>query len=346
VFKYLGVLCALIALSLAACSGGTASSSGGNPLAGVVITVPTPSPVPTATPVPTPTPEAAVNVLADPGFETEGAAGAFNPANGWSPCSIPQPAIGSTATTPPTPIPAVTPPTAIGAILTSATAFIAPGSPTSFNGNDQISTPPGSSDSSPVPVAPAVHGGSYAALTYVGGQEGELFTDAPSTETGLKGSNGICQTFAVPTGAALTLWVNEGGTESGLDDGAQEAYLIPQPSGTLIPVFIELNDTNHDVYGAAPGAGATSAPNPATQGGTYVEHGPYMLTAAPYNLTVGESVELFIGTEDMDPEFEPVGGTRSGFGVFMFVDDVSVFGVPAPAAIHRRPASVVRPHIR
>jgi hypothetical protein len=329
----------LLVAGLAACSGST-SSGGGNPLSGVVITQATPSPVPTATPVPTPTPATDVNVIADPSFATEGAAGAYNPTTGWTPCTIVQPAVGSS-----TPVPAVSPSSAIGAILASSTTYLYPPSnPPSFLGNDQISTPPGNSDSTPAPVTPQVDSGdTYSALTYVGGQEGELFSNG-SSFTGETGANGICQTFSVPTGATMTVAVNEGGTESGVQYGQQEAYLIPQPSGTPIPVFVELNDTNHDVYNTVPGAGAVTTISPATQGGTWVQHGPYNLTGSPYNLTPGQSVELFIGVDDNGPEFEAPGATKAGFGVFMFVDNVSVVGVPAtPATIHRAPAAVVRP---
>jgi hypothetical protein len=334
--RYLGALIVLTAAALAACSGG-GSSGGSNPLAGVVVVQATPSPVPTATPVPTQTPEAEQNVIADPSFATEGAAGAFNPVTGWSACSIPQPAVGSSS-----PMPASTSPP--GAVLSSTTNFIYAGSPTSFTGNDQISSPPGASDASPSPVpAMTYNGDAYSALTYTGGEAGELFSNG-TNYSGETGANGICQTFTVPTGATFSVEVWEGGTETGVAYGAQEAYLLPQPSGSPIPLFVELNDTYYSNYGTAPGAGAVNAVNPQTEGGVqtgWIEKGPYTITAAPYNLTAGQSVELFIGTEDNYPELEKVGATKAGYGEFMFIDNVDVNGIPVtPAAKARHPVGV------
>jgi hypothetical protein len=307
--KSLGALFALAALALAACSGGGASggANNGNPLTGVVITIPTPTPPPTPTPVPTPTPAGVQNVIADPGFETEGAAGAFNPTSGWSACSVPELQV-STKTPPPTPFPAIASATGIGAgIVSSSTA--------SFPGNGTPPTPA---------VTSQIHGGSFAALTFSGVGPASIAGGSSSA-----GASGVCQTFTVPTNAMLTMFVNEGGTDSGLDFADQMAYLTPVvggvPTGAPIVLFQELNApsyVNMSETGGTPGTGESTA------GGTYVMKGPFALTAAPYNLTPGAQYQLFIGSYDKEP-----GG---GFGVYMYVDDVAVTGTPVtPASLHR-----------
>jgi len=305
----LSALLALGALTLAACSTG-GNSSNSNPLSGISVVIPTASPVPTATPVPTASPTPAPNAtqaIQDPGFES----GAFG--NGWTACSIPHVIPSSTAT--PFPVVAAG---SIGAVVVSPSS-----SP--FVANETASPEP--------QVTPAIHSGNNAALTYSGTQAQTVFPAAGGGKTGPGGANGVCQTFTVPTNAVLTMFVNEGGSDTGLDFADQEADIIPQSgtgAGTSTPLFFELNDPNFS--GGLVPAGNTG--NPAAVG-TYVQKGPYALTAPPYNLTPGQSVQLFIGSFDSEPDAK--------FGVYMFVDDVTVTGtVPAPSSIRHAPSAGAR----
>ena len=271
-------LCAL-GLGLAACST-SGNSSNNNPLGGVTIiqpAAPTPTPVPTPSPTPAPS---STDVLTDSGFESGGFAA------GWSKCSIPRVVVGSTASPLPTPFPTVAP-GSVGAVIISA------------------SSPPFVESPNPS-VTPAIHSGSYAALTYSGAGAATVYGGGPA------GLNGVCQTFTVPTDAVLNMYVNEGASDTGLKYADQEADIVTS-SGTVINLFQEL-------YGLEPGGG-----------GDWESRGPFALTAAPYNLTPGESVTIFAGSFDSDPSAK--------YGVYMFVDDVTVIGtVPAAGAV-RKPAA-------
>jgi hypothetical protein len=293
--KSLGVLVALAALTLAACTGTGGGASGGgtaNVLAGVVVITPIPTLPPTPTPVPTATPPGVADVIQDPNFAIEGAAGAFSPATQWGPCSYLHP--DTEIETPlKAPTPAITPASAIGAVLVSASS-------PSFQGNPA---------SQPI-TAPAIpSGNTFSALTYTG-------TGAPAVfkigNADTAGANGICQTVTVPTNAMLTMSVNEGGSdENGFAD--QEADIITS-TGTVIPIFNELNGGEFSDTGVF---------------GQYITKGPFALTAAPYNLTPGQTVQLFIGTYDDGP-----GPT---FGAYMFVANVALTGTPVtPASLHRK----------
>jgi hypothetical protein len=301
--KRLGVPLALFALALAACSGGGSSTTSPINLSGVVITTPSPTPAAVITPAPTPTPG---NVLNDGGFES----GAFSATAGWTACSIAHPNVASTAAPTPTPFPAIGAAASIGAVLVSATS--AP-----FKG-----------DPAPAPsTTPAIYAGNFAALTYAGTAAQTTFEPVSGTKTGVAGANGICQTITVPAGAQLSMFVNEGGTDSGLAFADQEADVIPATganAGVPIPLFLEFNAPSN--AGSAE-TGGTPSGQTATAGGTYVMRGPYALTAAPYNLTAGQSVQLFIGSFDSEPS--------STFGVYMFVDNVILTGPQVPAAIHQ-----------
>jgi hypothetical protein len=300
--KRLGMLLAFFALALAACSGG---GSAGSPLSlpGLAITTPSPSPVPTVTAAPTATPN---NALKDGDFES----GTFNATAGWTACSIAHPNVTSTAVPSPTPFPAIGTASTIGALYASATTAPFQGNPT------------------PAPsTTPAIFAGKFAALTYAGTAAQTVFEPVPGTETGAAGANGICQTVTVPTGASLTMYVNEGGTDTGLGFADQEADVIPTTganAGAVIPLFLELNDPK---FAGSAEVGGTPSGQTSTAGGAYVQKGPYALTGAPYNLTVGQTVQLFIGSFDSEPS--------TTFGVYMFVDDVNLTGPSVPASISR-----------
>jgi hypothetical protein len=300
--KSLGTLLVLVALALAACSGG---GSAGSPLSlsGLVIATASPSPVPTVTPAPTASPN---NALKDGDFES----GTFSATAGWSACSIAHPNVTSTAVPSPTPFPAIATAATIGALYASATTAPFQGNPT------------------PLPsTTPAIFAGKFAALTYAGTAAQTVFEPTPGTKTGPAGANGICQTVTVPTGASLTMYVNEGGTDTGLGFADQEADVIPTTganAGTVIPLFLELNDPK---FAGSAETGGTPAGQTSAAGGTYVQKGPYALTGAPYNLAVGQTVQLFIGTFDSAPS--------TTFGVYMFVDDVNLTGPSVPASSSR-----------
>jgi hypothetical protein len=238
------------------------------------------------------------NVIVDGGFETEGAASAFAGATtGWAACSYTHP--NTEATSPPaTPNPQIT--GKITAVLVSAIspAFTVGATP----------KPTATPVVTPAPtVTPAVNTGSYAALTYTG--TGADTTYGRSTN----GANGVCQTFVVPASGVLSLAVKEGGDESGITFGDQEATLfrggltaLAGAAPSPIPVFAELNAT---------------VPTPTTSPAAYVKKGPFALTLAPpmgLGLPIGTTVTLFVGTYD--------NGSSNTFGEYMLVDDVSVLG--------------------
>jgi hypothetical protein len=236
------------------------------------------------------------NVMVDGGFESEGPSAAFAGAtSGWTPCSYAHVDAGSTAAAP-TPIPAI--------VATKVTADLVSSSSPSFTVG---ATPKPGSTATPAPViAPAVHSGSFAALTYTGtGAE----TSIAKSSTG---ANGICQTFVVPVAGVLSMFVNEGGDES-TGFGDQEATLfvggisaLASAAPSPISVFNELNAN-------VPAAGAASA--------AYVERGPYALTEAPpmgLGIAPNTTVTLYVGTFDDGPS--------NKFGEYMFVDDVSLMG--------------------
>ena len=279
--------------SLAACSLSGNGATNNNPLAGVTIVQPSATVPPTATPVPTPTPTpapAATEALSDTTF----ASGGF--AAGWTACSIPHaPPVGSTAS----PFPAVTA-GSIGAVIVNPSS-----SPF------QVTTSP-----SPAPATtPAVYTGTYSALTFSGTGAQTVYGNP---KAGLAGANGICQTFTVPTSAVLSMYVNEGGSDTGLKYADQEADLVSS-SGVTTNLFLELNDPPN-----FPGTGATSP------GGSWVERGPFALTGPPYNFTPGQSLTLFIGSFDSSPSYY--------YGVYMFVGEATVTGTTTPASTRRRDA--------
>ena len=291
-----------LGLGLAACSTSANNATSNNPLAGVTIIQSTPTPVATATPIPTATPTPvpnAVEALNDTGFES----GAFS-STAWTACSIPHavpsPSPGSSAT----PFPVV-PSASIGAAIVSPSS-----SPF------QVAATPAAA------TTPTVNSGTFAALTYSGTGAQTTYTNM-GAKTGPAGANGVCQTFTVPTSGVLSMYVNEGGSDTGLQYADQEADIISS-SGTSTNLFYELNDPNY------------AGTNGATAGGTWVQKGPYNLTAAPYNLTVGQSYTLFAGSFDSDP------GAK--YGVYMFVDDVTLTGTaPASKARNAAPAFKLRP---
>jgi hypothetical protein len=304
--KKFGVLLAFFALALAACSGGGSTS---NPLSlsGLVISSPSPTPVPTVAPTATATPN---NALKDGDFES----GAFNATAGWSACSIAHPNVSSTAVPSPTPVPAIATASTIGAVYVSATSAPFQGNPT------------------PMPsTTPAIFAGKFSALAYAGTGAQTVFENVMGTSTGATGANGICQTVVVPASASLTMFVNEGGTDGwqfdGTDQADQEADIIPTTganAGSVIRLFAE--DNNPKALGNAE-PGSVPSGETSTAGGNYVEKGPYLLTAAPYNLTAGQTVQLFIGAFDSDPSTK--------FGVYLFVDDVNLTGPSVPASLQR-----------
>jgi hypothetical protein len=301
--KYFGVLLALIALALAACSNGGASSSSPINLSGVVITTPSPTPVPTITAGPTATP---ANALNDGGFES----GAFSATAGWTACSIPHPNVGSTAMPTPAPFAAVGTAASIGAVIVSTTSA-------SF----QVAKTPAAA------TTPAIFSGSFAALTYSGTGAQTAYEPVAGTKTGVAGANGICQTVTIPAGAELSMFVNEGGSDNNIGFADQEADIIPVTganAGVAMPLFAEFNAASD---AGSVETGGTPPNQTATAGGTYVMRGPYALTAAPYNLAAGQSVQLFIGSFDSEPS--------TSFGAYLFVDNVVLTGPSVPAALHR-----------
>jgi hypothetical protein len=239
------------------------------------------------------------NVIVDGGFETEGAAHAFAGAtNGWAVCSYAHPNAASTASAP-TPVPAVT-----GTPITSDLV-------SSSSANFTVGATPKPTATPPVPtpaptITPAIHGGSFAALTYTGTGANTSYGKSKTA-----GANGICQTFVVPVSGVLTLFANEGGDEEATD-GDQEGTLfvgglsaLAAASPSPISVFSDLNATVPVVTPTA----------------TYVQKGPFALTLAPpmgLGIAAGTTVTLFLGTFDND--------SSNTFGEYMFVDDVSLMG--------------------
>jgi hypothetical protein len=195
-------------------------------------------------------------------------------------------------------------------------------------------------DVGPTPAAPAAsptpyavvtfapNSGSYAVLTYAGTEANTAIfpPNAAAMKSTKAGVEGVCQSFVVPTNAMLTLYVNEGSSDT---DSATNTYfdqeadlfagdLTTVPTGTPINLF-----TDED----------TQSPNATTSYvGGYQMKGPYALTASPYNLTPGQTVTLFLGT------FES--SSTNFYGAYAFFDDVAVSGTPTGAAImeRRRPA--------
>jgi hypothetical protein len=236
--------------------------------------------------------------LVDGGFEAEGAANMTF--SSWTPCSYTHPVVGGT------PVPA---------IASGITAAVISASDPSFT--------VGKASAPTATITPAPDTGTYAALTYTGtGAVSVVFppATAPALAPGPgypnTGADGICQTFVVPQNAMLTLDVNEGGYESKVAYGDQEATLFAGTiadlnTATPIPVFDELNTQYTSGYVAS-----------------YVSRGPYALNMAPYSLAPGSTATLFLGTFDTEPSTE--------YGEYMFVDNVSVFGTPVTASSVRR----------
>jgi hypothetical protein len=310
--KNIGLLCALVAVALAACGGSGTSSPPTNLLNGVVVTTPTPAPPPTPTPSPVPQ---AVNVLVNPGFELGGApsttfsAGTLaNPVpapvavpTGWYVCqnaSEDQP----TGT-------AISPNTFVQLVTGATSATIAPGLTTVF------------------------HNGSGALLL------GNVDASSTGAAGRTKGGFGLCQDILVPASAQLTFFVNEGsgGTASTTTSTGQIISPVPGPSaasfGTgseqeaailttsthavLKPLFNELDLAQTD-----PAAYATASNTAIGFQSGYVQKGPYDLSAL-----TGQTVTVYFGI------YSSTAATTSF--TFMAVDDVSLAGLVGPAAVHR-----------
>jgi hypothetical protein len=244
-------------------------------------------------------------VLVDGGFETEGAAGTgFTTSTAWIPCTIPQPLASGT------PYPAST------ASPTAITADVISGSSPTFG----VGPYPGVGGS-PTPIAtvsPAPHTGTYAALTYTGGGAAlQTFAPATAAKSSPKGANGICQSFTVPTNAMFTVYVNEGGYET--SGGGQEGQIFAGPlssiaTATPIALFSDF---------AVQGSGT-----PTNTNGYVLKSAD--LTMSPYasSITPGSTATIFLGTYDISP--------NSKYGMYMFIDDVSVFGTPVSSSMARR----------
>jgi hypothetical protein len=233
----------------------------------------------------------ATNIIADGGFESEGSASMT--LSSWTKCSYPHPVPSSTKT----PVPAVSPSAVTADIVSS-------GSPSFTVGP----TPPGTPNAT---VSSSPHSGTYAALLYTGaGANTVVFAPNTAAMASKAGVNGICQTFVVPTNAVLMAYVSEGGSETAATFGGQEAMIFPGPISSLAtatPTTI-FNDF------------ASQAVTPSTATSGYVLRGPYTLTGPPYNLTPGSTVTLFFGAYDSSPS--------SRYGMYLFVDDVTLIGIP------------------
>ncbi len=207
---------------------------------------------------------------------------------------------------PPTPYPSAAPIAQVSPGLISST-IITTGSSTFVVGSTP--NPANSPGASPQPYAvitPTPYDGSYSALTFLGGDVAHVYGVG---HTSTKGANGICQTFVVPTNGVLSLYVNEGGDE-GFGSGDQEATLFvggvtalnnPSP----IPVFQDDN----------------IQPSPAPAAGVWIQKGPYTLSTLNSALTPGTTVTLFLGSYTYST-------SSYKFSEYMFVDDVSVSGIP------------------
>jgi hypothetical protein len=315
-FRYGALALVALAIGLAACSTSSNNGSNNNPLSGVTIVQPTAAPptqTPTATPVPTATPTLApqaVQALADPSFETEGAAS--RTFSSWVPCSYPHPNPTGTKT----PLPAISPGLVTAAVVNATDPTFTVGS---TPGPTTTATPLAVVSSSP-------HTGTYAALVYTGdGGDSVTFPPATAPVVSRAGVNGICQTFTVPASAVLTAFVNEGGNEDALNYGDQEGEIFPGPISSLatttpIPLFTDL-------------ASQYLQPSTATNG--YVMKGPYTLTGAPYNLAPGSTATVFFGAYDSSP--------ANKYGMYMFVDDVTVTGIATTMSNARRSDALGHP---
>jgi hypothetical protein len=317
--KYLGAMLVLIAVVLAACSGGSDTPSTSNFLAGVAITTPTPTPAPTATPTPIPN---AVNVLVNPGFELAG-----SPSTTFN--------VGTEAN--PAPVPVVVP---TGWYVCQNLSEDQPtGTAISANTFVQLMTSATSTAVAPGLTA-AFHGGSGA--LFLGN------TNASSTGIAgrTKGGFGLCQDAVVPASAQLTFFVNEGsgGTASTTTGTGQFLNPAPAPSaasfgtGSAQEAAI-LNTATHTVHQTLfyeldlaqtdPAAYATASNTAIGFQSGYVQKGPYDLSAL-----AGQTVTIYFGI------FSSTAATTSF--TFMAVDDVSLAGFPAPASLVRRPAATTR----
>jgi hypothetical protein len=327
--KSLGLLLALFALGLAACSGGNVSSANPFTVAGVVISTPSPSPVPTAPPTAAAN---AVNVVVNPSFELGSSVsstflvgtltnptpvGAVIPA-GWSVCqnmSEDQPTAG-----------AVSPNTFVQLVTSSSLSAIVPsGAGLTQAFNAAPNTLAGTNDTAALMLGNVNASGTLAGRT--------------------KGGFGLCQQVVVPTNGLLTFWVNEGSggtastttstsefigvpvpgpTASSFGEGSDQeaAILMPStaanPFTVVMPLFNELDLSQND---PAPYATASNTALGFQSG--YVKKGPYNLSAL-----AGQTVELYFGI------YSSTAATTSF--TFMLVDDVSLSGIPAqPAAVNR-----------
>lgn len=339
--KRLGLLLALLALALAACSGGgNTSSASPFSLSGVVISTPSPTPVPTAPPTAAAN---AVNVVVNPSFELGSSVsstflvgtlanptpvGAVVPA-GWSICqnmSEDQP----TGT-------AISPNTFVQ-LMTSATL--------------SAIVPSGAGLTQPFNTAPNTLSGSTDTAALMLGN-----VNASGTLSGrTKGGFGLCQQVVVPTAGLLTFWVNEGSggtastttstgefvgvpvpgaTAASFGEGSDQEAAILTPSTAaspftvVMPLFNELDLSQNN---PAPYATASNTAIGAQSG--FVEKGPYNLSAL-----AGQTVVLYFGI------YSSSAATTSF--TFMLVDDVSLSGIPAqPAAVKRTSATTGRTAIK
>lgn len=120
------------------------------------------------------------------------------------------------------------------------------------------------------------HSGSYDALV------GNL-SSAPGEEYGM---DGVCQTVTVPTGGQLSVWVNEGTSETSTSTSDQEADLLDASGNVITTLYSENGNTNG-----------------------YVQ---YTFDLSSY---AGQSVTLFFGIYGS--------GSSSDYN-FVYVDDVAL----------------------
>ncbi len=134
------------------------------------------------------------------------------------------------------------------------------------------------------------HSGTYDALV------GNIDTTTPE-ESGL---DGVCQTVTVPTSGQLSVWVNEGTSETSTSTADQEADLLDANGNVITTLYSENGNTNG-----------------------------YVQKAFDLSSYAGQSVTLFFGIYGS--------GSSSDYN-FVYVDDVSLTGssgstpTPAPSA--------------
>lgn len=254
---------------------------------------PVPTPTPTPTPVPTPTP--AGNAVVNGDFET----GSLAP---WTKCSYAHTGYQAPVNATPAPMatatqnPAVTPPLT-GTDLDPYVTTTPP--PPNYNPNQTGTSHP--------------NFGTTSALT-------------GSLNAQVNAATGICQVITVPTNGQLTYWAYEGGTAYNFYNGDQEAQILDSTGTTVLytPV-VELNCYYDSVHFPTEPTYASSGCFPADYGGTSAyndwSNGGYWVQRGPYNLSslAGQTVTLFLGTWSSATHAGPV-----SYANFMFVDNVTV----------------------